>query len=716
MIPTDSFNTAATDKADDGRAKLLAAIAKTRANLALAEAAARKDWAEAARLCDAGADPWARDKSAFKSLTSSDEIAVVDILAQLRGQMFPPLLSYPMQEAAEKGNLATLSHILGKQPSKEVVNSGICSALLSHQDAAADMLLKAIPETDLADTALYGLLASRPEEYERIAALPGMEPDYLMHFINACHFKDRKAIDRSFDKLLAHKDETLRRIEMADMLDMGNGAMQGIVTHVFSSGYTDVIDRFIDSFKGGLLPDYLLLHVALASSSLQPEIFPHIVEKLGIKADMLGILMLHGRLDDRRPGARFLMDYAPEAAKESGYAILRVFASGDTPEEFFTALDKGIPLPTSDRELVNLWEAALTAKNDRIAQHIETAIGTFNPAHIAEMQRSSSVDVMLRAAQLSQDWHARDNALFWRAVTTGRQDVLEAIPREEKLAAPLPYLLDYALEGALQRKDKGLIEDIISRLEWNDDCRAKAFAHFVAAPEWLPLLERTGYLPRPLADNDAHTLVRGGVPAIAWLLEHGYTLDDKAAEAVLEIGARQNAVETVEYMLGRGTSPENAARLPTMIAEYAGPDTLNQLEKWLRRSEVRPAGDIAARSASAGDAFALAVEAVYADAFAPLLQKAVEGNASFDPALLVQTKDNYGNSLLDVLGAHARLNDVLLPALWRGRDAVAFIRDNVPPCYQDQCDFNSLKAALDLERLKDMGKRARLNLKGAPKP
>jgi hypothetical protein len=212
-----------------------------------------------------------------------------------------------------------------------------------------------------------------------------------------------------------------------------------------------------------------------------------------------------------------------------------------------------------------------------------------------------------------------------------------------------------------------------------------------------------------------HDIMHGkGKESLSWLLGYGFTLDDKALAGGLEIAVKMNEADAAEFLLARGASMDAARRLPTMIDMYAEPATIDAIEKWIRRDEVKPAGNLNARVAAtdAAQAIALGVEAAYADVFGGVMQKLAEEPARFDPAVLCLTKDAYGNSILDILGAHGKLSDILIPELWRDKDAVAFIRDNTPACYQGQCDFNGLKAGLDQLRLKDLGRRARIGLKG----
>jgi hypothetical protein len=281
------------------------------------------------------------------------------------------------------------------------------------------------------------------------------------------------------------------------------------------------------------------------------------------------------------------------------------------------------------------------------------------------------------------------------------------------LTAAFAYQLEHALDNAVKTNDVALIDDIMARTPWNDELRDKAFEAFMSAPQYLPLLEKLGYAPRPLTENNAHDIMQGkGKESLEWLLAHGFTLDEKSEAAALEIAVKQNERDAIEFLLGRDVSMETAPRMRTMIDLYAAPGTMNVLEKWMYRGDVKPAGDLRARiaAADAAQVIALGVEAAYADVFSNVMQKFAAD--SFDPTVLSRTKDAYGNSILDILGAHGKLNDILVPELWRDKDAVAFIRDNVHPCYQGQCDFNGLKAALDQQRLKDLGRRARIGLKG----
>ena len=715
----DDFNDAAKPK-KTARESLLESIAATRTSIGLAESAQKQDWTAAARFQAQGGDIEHREKAALKALVASDDIAVADIMESTDSLRYPPLMTYTLVRAAEKGNTATIAHIIAKKPSLDMLNIAACTALMSKQDTAADLLLKAIPETELGNNALFGLLVARPEEYERLVALPDRSkaPDYLMHFLNACHFKNNAAIDRSLDKMVAHVEETRRNIQRADMnfMDMGGSMLHEMTAHVFESGHLGAIDKFIDTFRNDMMPNFLLLHVALTVAGTQPEVFAHIAGKLGVKSEEVSAMLLHGAAPERSAAARYLIDTDPEAVKVDSFGVLRCFAGGSKPQDFFDALNAGIPLPADEKERAQLLATALEAKNETVAAHLEAAIGTLTAAQVAVLQKNTSTEVMLRSAQLSGDWRFKGDALYWRAATDGRQDILDTIPKDGPLSAALPYQLEYALEAAIKRDDKALIDDLMARTPWTDELKDKAVGAFMASPQYLSLIDTLGYAPRPLTDSDVHDIMHGkGAETIGALLDRGFTMDEKVEAAALEIAVKQNERATIEYLLGRSADMEAAPRLSTMIDLYAEPETLGQLEKWLRRDEVIPAPGLRARIAATAPAetFSLGVEATYADVFGAVMQKTAQDNAAnFDPAALARTKDAYGNSVLDILGAHGKLNDILVPELWRDKDAVTFVRDNVPPCYLEQCDFNGLKASLDLLRLKDLGRRARIGLKG----
>jgi hypothetical protein len=74
-------------------------------------------------------------------------------------------------------------------------------------------------------------------------------------------------------------------------------------------------------------------------------------------------------------------------------------------------------------------------------------------------------------------------------------------------------------------------------------------------------------------------------------------------------------------------------------------------------------------------------------------------------------KDAKGNTVLDILGAHGKLSDILVPELWKDRNAESFIKANTPPCYHAQCDFAGLTAGIAHIRLKERASGLKFKLK-----
>src|SRR3970282_1764403 len=92
-----------------------------------------------------------------------------------------------------------------------------------------------------------------------------------------------------------------------------------------------------------------------------------------------------------------------------------------------------------------------------------------------------------------------------------------------------------------------------------------------------------------------------------------------------------------------------------------------------------------------------AIQAAYADQFPLIVAKLSQsGDIGMLAEKMTTLRDPFGNSLLDILGPHGRLNDILLPALWKDRDPC----DVIPPCYREQCNFGALKAGIDQLKLK----------------
>jgi hypothetical protein len=205
-------------------------------------------------------------------------------------------------------------------------------------------------------------------------------------------------------------------------------------------------------------------------------------------------------------------------------------------------------------------------------------------------------------------------------------------------------------------------------------------------------------------------------PATLAVLERqGFALPDDLLVQALPLAVKDKSAPMAEYLLGRGVTLAAAEDdIARTIAFHGDAPLLDMLEKWAAREQARPAAlpaDLSDKPALFGGADCPAIRAAYGDRFDEIMAGA---DAAFDPQLLVATKDAHGNTVLDILGAHGRLNDVLVAAVWKDRDAADFIRSQTPPRYHAQCDFDGLSARIRQAGLLARGKN-RFVLKGGPK-
>jgi hypothetical protein len=221
------------------------------------------------------------------------------------------------------------------------------------------------------------------------------------------------------------------------------------------------------------------------------------------------------------------------------------------------------------------------------------------------------------------------------------------------------------------------------------------------SPETLKQADVLEPLPRTLTDSDISRIItpadKGGA-VLEMLLERGYVLDEKTASYAMTRALVQDCKETLAYLLGQGialgSGIDNAHR--TAIESGAGVATMEIAERWIVRGAVKPMQQQDM------------VSAAYADGMATVLKNV---DAAFNPESLATLKDDKGNTVLDILGAHGKLSDILVPELWKDRNAESFIRANTPPCYHTQCDFGALTAGIAQIRLKERASGLKFKLK-----
>lgn len=715
----EDFNKVAEARAA-WRKSVLDAVAQARRNHGFADAMASQDWPRAIELHKAGADPRHGESRALKALSEIDSIAAMQNLSQIDVPGVSRLADTPFLVAAKKGNMTTLKYGVDSELPPETLSSALYLALDNKQEDAGDLLLEYLPYKDMTEAALFALLRYRPALYEEALTARDNTADFFSHFYSACNVKDEAAMAVSLEKL-----DTFRHklppyfFSPGEYFNefMGPPPMMELMVQVMESGKLDILDRFIDAFPDSLPPAYLVMIWATNLSQHLPDLLPHLAEKLQPEPAHLAGAMRNAGSGGDVTAAKFFIEHYPEEARKNALPLLRAL----TGEPDATALkdaieEKGLPLPV-EKEAAQLYAAAIARDNKAALQYIAGKI-PLTPDITKELQEHHDYAVQKYAVtECGGDWHAKDDALFWKGLDKGDADTLALFPRDQKLSTSSAWMVDNAVKAVLKRGDMAQLDDIIAQADWTKDANERVFQTLLQSQAALDIAAKHGFLPDALRTADMYDIAaHDGGATLQWLAAQGVELTEKVAEDGLKIAVQRNAASVIGYMfandIGRAKDPRDIVLALTSLADERA---LQAMEKWVTREEVKPANDIAAEISAAAAFFdgtdSLAVRAAYADQFAPLMRKAAAQDG-FDPAALVSTRDAHGNSVLEILGAHGKLNDILDPAsVWRDRDAVAFIKDNTPAMYHDQVDFSALKAQLDLLRLSERGRNDRFRLK-----
>ncbi|MDF3025272.1 MAG: hypothetical protein K0R10_2633 [Alphaproteobacteria bacterium] len=715
----DDFNKVAEDRAA-WRKSVLAAVDQARRNHGFAEAMANQDWPRAIDLHKAGADPRHSDSKALKALSAIDSVAAMQALAQIDVPGVSRLGDTPFLVAAKKGNLATLKYGVDSELPPETLSSALYLALDNKQEDAGDLLLEYLPYKDMTEAGLFALLRYRPALYEEALTARDNKADFFAHFYSACNVKDEAAMAVSLEKLDTYRHKLPPYLfSPGEYFNdfMGPPPMMELMVQVMETGKLDIIDRFIDAFPDSLPPPYLVMIWATNLSQHLPDLLPHLAEKLQPEpVHLAGAMRNAGSGGDVAAAKFFIENYTAEARKNA-LPLLRALMAEPDAVAFINAVEeKLLPLPV-EKEAAQLYAAAITRDNNNALQYLLDKI-PLTPEITKELQDSHDYAVQRHAVvEFGGDWHAKDDAVFWKGLEKNDAETTVLFPRDKKLSTASAWLVESTVKAVLARGDFAQLDDIIANADWTKDARERVFKTLLQSQAALDIAAKHSFLPEALRTADMYDIAaHDGGGTLQWLADHGVELTDKVAEEGLKIAVQRNAPGMIGYMfandIGRPKDPRDIALALTSLA---GEPALQAMEKWVTREELKPANGIAAEISAATAFFdgaeSLAVRAAYANQFAPLMQKAA-AQAGFDPAVLVSTKDAHGNSVLEILGAHGKLNDILDPAsLWRDRDAVAFIKDNTPAMYHEQVDFSALKAQLDLLRLSERSRNDRFRLK-----
>lgn len=682
---------------------LLAAIEKTRRNLALVDAVKARDWAGAIKLQEQGADINHRDRAALKAMAASDDAGAADLLEKARVLSYPQAFGYTLIASVKNGNRATFDHIMLKKPDDRLLNDALFTALRSGRDDMADTLMKHLPPERFGDAVVFALMVHRPAEYDKlIARFPDME-DALMLFANACAINDVPAMEKSLP-LLQAKAETITRYLRADDWFDGNRGMailRDVAMHVLDTGHLPSIDGFIGAFdKSHLLPEYMVIAAAAGMAKEHPQVLPHLLDKMQVQGTFAASIVAATSGAARVEATRIIIDKYPEDAKKSAPALLRLLAGASAEQPFFDAMQDGLELPPEGKQRAAILAAALEAGHAKIAAAVEQGMA-FDPEEIKTLTDARSLAAKQKAAEKTGDWHADNDALFWDALSDGKFDIAATIPGDQKLQPPAKWRISYIVNAIVAKGDMELLGSVLARTAWDDETLKTAVECCMQSPETLKAADVLEPLPRTLIDSDISRIVttadRGGT-VLEMLKERGYVLDDKTASYALTRALVQDCRDTAAYLLSQGVKLgeglKDAHR--NAIESGAGIATMDLAERWISRAAVKP---------MQGQDM---VSAAYADCMATVIRGV---DAGFNPETLAALKDDKGNSVLEILGAHGKLSDILVPELWKDRNAESFIKSNTPPCYHAQCDFAGLTSGIAQIRLKERAAGLKFKLK-----
>lgn len=715
----DDFNKAAEDRAA-WRKSVLDAVEQARRNHGFADAMAQQDWPRAIELHKAGADPRHSDSRALKALGEIDSIAAMQNLSQIHVPGVSRLADTPFLVAAKKGNMTTLKYGVDSELPPETLSSALYLALDNKQQDAGDLLLEYLPYKDMTEAALFALLRYRPALYEEALTARDNTADFFSHFYSACNVKDEAAMALSLEKLDVFRHKLPPYFfQPGEYFNefMGPPPMMELMVQVMESGKLDILDRFIDAFPGSLPPAYLVMIWATNLSQHLPDLLPHLAEKLQPEPAHLAGAMRNAGSGGDVAAAKFFVGHYTEEARKNALPLLRALTGEPDAAALIDAVEeKLLPLPAG-KEAAQLYAAALARGNTAALQYLHDKI-PLTPEITGELQDHHDYAVQKYAVvDCGGDWHAKNDAVFWKGLEKNDAETLALFPRDKKFSTAAAWVVESAAKAVLKRGDLAQLEDIIANSDWTKDAQERVFQALLQSQPALDIAAKHGFLPEALRTADMYDIAaHDGGGTLQWLADHGVELPAKIAEDGLKIAVQRNAGGVIGYMFANDIGrPKDAKDIILALTTLADERALQAMEKWVTREEVKPAenirADIAAATAFFGGTDSLAVRAAYADTFAPLMQKAA-AQPGFDPAVLLSTKDAHGNSVLEILGAHGKLNDILDPAsLWRDRDAVAFIKDNTPAMYHDQVDFSALKAQLDLLRLSERGRNDRFRLK-----
>ncbi len=730
---------------DDVWRVLLHRLEQINVNLDFVAAVEACDWKVAGRLLDQGADVLWRNHLGLKALLNDGGMEAAQLLEKCPENVRKEFLFNILAKAAEKGNTDVVDHFLSGAVPAFALNAALFYALRFGHAAIADKLLARLMPDQLNENGFIGLLLWRTEDYQKhLDALPANNTDRhdlvfaLRQYMAACFLKKEEAMDIVLRNLqpIAGKIQTqsLLHFELT-----GYGAFVELTPLVMATGNLHHAEQFTTLFLKAGIPKHFFLREAAAAGNI--ELVARIIDVVKPDNHDLRYAIIECCFDQRMEALRFFVAHYPEAVKDSApyYVLSSIVEAGDTAG-FHEALDIGISLG----EKHNIDELIVKAASKERKEILRFLLQLQPPDGVtASLLRSEgSLPCLKLAAALTEDMRADDDALFWKAVEANDAETLALFEKTKRISTESSLKIKTALDAAAQRGDVPLLRRIAGQAEWHKKSSEIFFnaglllpAGALADPAFSAVFPHPGRLAheqllrsiggKGRTDEDA-------VRNLEFLKKNGTVFTHEDIAHALRSSVTNNTHGITDYLLGEYFRSFDKPEEKKDLDDYAWPGytlehnadgkTVKLLRKWtsrlLRGPETKKEIEFLVASCAKDDLFrgaaCPALRAAQAGFFSLVLDR-MEKEGLSDPAILLQPRDNCGNSLFDILGAQGQLNTVLRSFLWKSDNALQFCQTHVHPSYLEQMDFQRLAAELDRLRLKEKSRNARPRLKkGGP--
>ncbi len=699
--------------------------------LALINAVEKKDWAKALEMARQGATGKAQFGRAVDLLVEDGSLEAIKILDTLpMEQEHDDVLGYALETAATKGSVDAVKYLLQKKLEPEAILTGLRASLDSKGNPCTDILFSLAEEGSLDDHTMGALLARRPDLHKQaeerdLAAHRNSAVLTTLHaFGCACADQDIKTAEKMLPLLkraLKQENDFMLRARFT------------VYSKLFTALQTKDVNLIKKTFKEYPLPEEYTYHflgaalktddkniVALAIDIARPD-----------HEDVDIALMPVGKKDNIPVNSLLcLIEKIPAYVAENRADIGKLLIAAEDKEAFANAVkSKKLALPTTSHEREEMMLKAAEEQNPKaVALLAPRKMGT---DAIDKLMNSDNPDILAFTTKKIKDIHADDDALFWCAAVHDRKDLLALFSGEKSISAENLYGLGYALQVVAEREDTALFEDILARTDWTAEAIYEALGsvsgHHPFVEKIVSKMESLGIPAMNMDQRELEMILERNPEAgrtLAFLEKKGFTLQERLTE--------DNYSESLSKSLENGNASgffyfAQKTGYAQMIENhwekieiFATEDILHALSRHLATARIMPDRNLAEEIAGATPESlfdgknSLALRAAYADDFTLITNKLIATNMPLPADKLLQTKDEYGNSVLDILAEHKTLNTLMRIELWKDQDAASFLQKNLSAAHFATCDFNGLNAGLAQMRLKEQANKGGFRIKKGP--